>query len=212
MSRGNGKMRIFLDDRDYSRFIELLADVVEEFDLECWNYCVMPNHFHATVCPRRPNISAAMQKLDGEYAKWWNRRHGRVGHTSQGRYKDQLVQREGYLLAVGRYVVRNPLRAALVRDPAEWRWSSYAATMGSVAAPPFLSVDSTLSLFGEDDPAVLRERFRAFVLADLQGPCTEERIRSSERVLGDKTFKLLMRAEMRERAADPSPDLELRVL
>ena len=124
MSRGNGRMHIFLDADDYQQFIYFLSDVVEEFAMQCWNYCLMPNHYHATLQPSRADLSEAIRRLNGVYAQWWNRRHGRVGHVFQGRYKDQIVQREGYLLTLSRYVVMNPVRAQLVVHPGDWRWSS----------------------------------------------------------------------------------------
>ena len=133
MSRGNGRMGIFLDDADYRQFVHLLGEAVERFDIRCWNYCVMPNHYHATLQPTRTNLSEAIRCLNSGYAQWWNRRHGRVGHVFQGRYKDQVVDRETYLLTLSRYVVMNPVRAGLVERPGDWPWSSYRATVGENA-------------------------------------------------------------------------------
>src|ERR1041384_7012400 len=83
MSRGNGRMRTFLDDRDYRTFLRILADVVTFFDVECWDYCVMPNHYHLTLFPRKRNLSEAMRHLNSVYAMWWNGAHGNVGHVWQ---------------------------------------------------------------------------------------------------------------------------------
>ncbi|MEO5896400.1 MAG: transposase [Vicinamibacterales bacterium] len=193
MARGNGKMPIFLDDQDYRRFVFLLGDVVEEFEIECWNYCVMPNHYHATIRPRHANISIAMRKLNSRYAQWWNRRHERVGHAFQGRFKDQIVQEDSYALALSRYVARNPLRAGLVERPEDWRWSSYGSTAGIETVPSFLSVSSTLRMFGDADPDVLRRRFIEFVLEDAGDEAAADRIRSAERVIGTAAFKLEIR-------------------
>jgi putative transposase len=189
MARGNGQMTIFTDREDYQRFLNLFRNVVEEYSVECWNYCLLPNHYHATLRPTLPNISAAVQQLNGRYAQWWNRRHGRVGHTFQGRFKAQIVQRDGYALALCRYVALNPVRARLVDRPEEWPWASYAATVGHSPAPPFLSVDATLGLFGDTNRDMLQRRFAEFVVAGI--PCEEvdERIRSSQVVLGDAPFR-----------------------
>ena len=97
MARGNGRMRIFEDDTDYRYFVTLFGDIMEEFEIQCWNYCVMPNHYHATLQPTLPNLSRAIQRLNRRYAQRWNKRYDRVGHVFQGRFKDQIVQREGYL-------------------------------------------------------------------------------------------------------------------
>ena len=198
MSRGNGRMDIFLDPVDYRQFVYLLGDVVERFGIRCWNYCVMPNHYHATLQPSRPNLSDAMRVLNGRYGLWWNKRYSRVGHVYQGRFKPQIVQRETYLLELSRYVVNNPVRAQLVRRPEDWLWSSYRATVGLASAPPFLAYGATLSLFGQGDEPTLRARFIEHVL---RGPSDEgqaERIRSNERILGNREFKILVGRVMDE--------------
>lgn len=196
MSRGNGRMRIFLDDTDYRQFIYLLGDVVEEHDIECWNYCAMPNHYHVTLRPRRPNLSLAIKRLNSLYAQWWNRRHSHVGHVFQGRFKDQIVQREDYLQALCRYVALNPVRAGLAPHPSDWEWSSYAATVGVRTMPTFLSAPLVLGLFGGDDMRVMRDRFASFVLEPpATDACLDDRIRSNERILGSSAFKSAVRAE-----------------
>lgn len=192
MSRGNGQMAIFLDPADYRQFIHLLGDIVETFDIRCWNYCAMPNHYHATLQPSRPNLSTAMRRLNSQYAQWWNRRYSRVGHVFQGRFKSQLVQRETYLLELSRYVVRNPVRAALVEHPEEWPWSSYRATAGLTPSPPFLADAATLALFGPGDEPMLRARFREHILDAPGDEGLTERIRSNERILGNREFKILV--------------------
>jgi len=188
MSRGNAKMPIFLDDRDYRKFVFLLGDVLEPSAILCWNYCLMPNHYHLTLQPTRPNLSTAIKNLNGEYALWWNREHGRVGHVFQGRFKDQIVDRERYLLALSRYVVMNPVRAGLVAQPEAWFWSSYRATAGLSSAPAFLSTNLTLGLFGDEPEVTLQARFAGTIAMEVDAAVTDQ-IRSNERVLGSRAFK-----------------------
>ena len=197
MSRGNGQMAVFLDDRDYRQFVHILGTVVEEFGLTCWNYCLMPNHYHATLQPSLPNLSKAVHKLNSGYALWWTRRHGRVGHVFQGRFKSQIVDYQDYLLTLSRYVVMNPVRAAIVTRPEDWPWSSYRGTVGLSGAPSFLSVCSTLSLFGSGDQALLRERFVAFLARRSDDPSLLDRIRSNEPIVGSRDFKEAVRAGLR---------------
>ncbi len=192
MSRGNGRMGIFLDDTDYRQFVFLLGEAVEQFDVCCWNYCLMPNHYHATLQPSRPNLSEAIRRLNSTYALWWNRRHQRVGHVFQGRHKAQIVNREEYLMTLSRYVVMNPVRAGLVTRPEDWPWSSYRATVGLESAPAFLSTSSTLRLFGEAAETELQERFSSAVAAATDDAASLDRIRSNERVLGSRAFKVLV--------------------
>jgi len=176
-------MAIFLDDADYRQFLRIFADVADGFDLECWNYCLMPNHYHATIRPRRPNLSEAIRRVNGVYAQWWNRRHGSVGHVFQGRFKAQVVAHDDYLLTLSRYVVMNPVRAGLVKDAAAWPWSSYRATAGLATMPAFLKPSGTLSLFGQGPDTLLREQFVSFISNAVEDLAAIEQFRSDQRVL-----------------------------
>lgn len=206
MSRGNGRMRIFLDDSDYRKFQFVLGDVAEVFEVEVWDFCLMPNHYHLAVCPRRPNLSQAIQRLNGVYAMWWNARHKRVGHVLQGRFKDQVVHCDTYLSALCRYIARNPVRAKLVDDPSQWRWSSYRATAGLSPNPGFLTNEPILKQFGEGDGTGVRASYRQYVLSQTTEQHEEERFRSKERIIGDRLFK-------RQVSRDEVPDaLDLRIV
>ena len=87
---------------------------------------------------RQGNLSRLMQQLNGVYTQAFNRRHGLVGHLFQGRFKAILVDREAYLLALCRYVERNPVAAGRVARPEDWPWSSCQAHLGWVASPDWL--------------------------------------------------------------------------
>ena len=187
-------MQIFLDETDFRHFMNLFREVVEDFEIECWNYCVMPNHYHATLRPNQPNLSEAIQHLNSEYAKWWNFRHQRVGHLFQGRFKGQIVQCDTYLLGLCRYVALNPVRAGLTDRPEDWPWSSYAETVGLAAQRTFVNIEPTLRQFGHDDICVLQSRFAAFV-QNSGDQMIETRIRSNTRVLGDKEFRMSLKRE-----------------
>jgi len=182
-------MCIFLDESDYREFVYLLGETVEAHGVQCWNYCVMPNHYHLTLQPTQPNLSRAVARLNSVYAQWWNRRHERVGHVFQGRFKDQIVDQDSYLLALSRYVVLNPVRAGLTDRPEEWRWSSYRATAGIELPPAFLGSSSTLRLFGDAPDATLQPRFKDFVADQDHDATLADRIRSNDRILGPRAFK-----------------------
>ena len=180
MARGNGRMSIFLDDVDYRQFVYLLGDVVESLEIECLNYCVMPNHYHATLRPTLPNLSEGVRLINSRYAQWWNRRHERVGHVFQGRFKDQIVQQEGYLQALCRYIALNPVRAGLVDSPDNWEWSSYAATTG---LRPVAVVSSSRVI-----AAPIRTRRARNTASAIHGSCTRQRTRRAEH-RGSSTVK-----------------------
>ena len=190
-------MAIFLDDHDYQHFLFVLGDQVEDSAIECWNYCLMPNHYHLTLRPTKANLSEAVRRINSAYALWWNRRHQRVGHVFQGRFKCQIVQEQDYLLRLSRYIVMNPVRAGLTAAPDGWRWSSYRPTVGLYPAPSFLTVQTTLEQFGPGDEETLRARFRHFVTADPVHGWDTDPFRSTAPVLGDRTFVTSLRAAPR---------------
>jgi putative transposase len=162
IARGNDRGVIYLDDADRFAFLRTLAHVVDRFGWLCHAYCLMGNHFHLVVETPRPNLPSGMRQLNGRYAQGFNDRHGRCGHVFQARYRSILVQKDGHLLALCRYVVLNPVRAGLCRDPGAYFWSSYRATAGRAAAEPFLVTDWILGTFSATRNSA-QERYRAFV-------------------------------------------------
>ena len=160
-SRGDRREAIYEDDQDREAFLGVLAEVVERFNWICHAYCLMTNHYHAVIETAEENLSKGMRHLNGVYTQASNRRHQRVGHLFQGRYKAILVDRDAYLQELSRYVVLNPVRAGLVDSPGEWPWSSYRAMVGEGPVPKWLAVDGLLRDFGSTrKPACLRyQRF-----------------------------------------------------
>ncbi|RKZ27132.1 addiction module toxin RelE [bacterium] len=149
-TRGNAYQDIFLDDADRERFLEILGQTIERFNWLCHAYCLMTNHYHLLIETVDPTLSRGMRQLNGVYTQAFNRRHERVGHVFQGRYKAILVEKEAYLLELARYIVLNPVRAKMVKSPKGWEWSSYRATAGLNEAPPFLTVDWILGEFSDE--------------------------------------------------------------
>jgi len=162
MSRGNAKQTIFVGEADYERFLELLDATSSRFGVLCRSYCLMPNHFHLLLQPDTCPVSRMMQQLNSAYSQSFNRRHERVGHVLQGRFKALLVDRDEYFLQLLRYIVLNPVEAGLVDDPGAWPWSSYRATGGLSKAPSFLALDDVWRMFATSECEAQR-RFVAFV-------------------------------------------------
>jgi putative transposase len=168
-SRGNERRDIFHSDRDRLRFLELLGETARRYNWIVYAYVLMSNHFHLVVETPEVTLSKGMHWLNGKYAQWFNRTRGRVGHLFQGRPKALLIEKEGYLLTVLRYVVLNPVRARMVPRPEEYLWSSYRATAGYDASPPWLASDSVLQHFAPDH-AQAQAFYREFVDQRLDDP------------------------------------------
>ena len=147
-SRGDGCEDIYLFDADREAWLDVFAAVCKRFNWVCHAWCQMTNHYHILVETPEANLAQGMRQLNGVYTQRFNRAHARVGHVFQGRYKAILVERDSYLLELARYVVLNPLRAKMVRRLEAWPWSSYPATCGQAASPPWLQTDWILGQFG----------------------------------------------------------------
>ncbi len=165
-TRGNAYQDIFLDAVDREKFLEILAQTIERFNWGCHAYCLMTNHYHLLIETIDPTLSRGMRQLNGVYTQAFNRRHDRVGHVFQVRYKAILVEKEAYLLELARYIVLNPVRAKMVKAPEEWNWSSYRATAGLDKAPSFLPTDWILSQFADEREKAQR-LYRRFVAEGL---------------------------------------------
>jgi REP element-mobilizing transposase RayT len=161
-SRGNNRCDIYLGDADHLMFLGIFTEAVRRFRWIVHAYTLMTNHFHLVLETPEPTLSRGMKWMNGKYAQWFNKRHKRSGHLFQGRFKGFLVEKESYLLALIRYVALNPVRAGMVERPEEYRWSSYRATAGYEAAPPWLTTDWALGSFGKD-LATQQAGYRQFI-------------------------------------------------
>lgn len=130
--RGNGRQRVFFEDADYALYLSLLAENCRAAGVECWGFCLMPNHIHAILVPGNADgLRAALAPTHRRYAGLINARRRKTGHFWQGRY-GAAVMDEGHLAAAFRYILRNPVAARLAASPEKWRWSSARAYLKGV--------------------------------------------------------------------------------
>lgn len=198
-SRGNARNAIFMDDEDRALFLGCLGEVVARFGWICHAYCLMDNHYHLLVETPESNLSLGMRQLNGVYTQRFNRRHGRVGHVFQGRFKAIVVDRDSYLLELCRYVVLNPVRAGMVEQIEQYAWSSYQPTMGLAECPGWLETDWLLGQFAKTR-AVARRRYAEFVAQGVGLPSPWSAVRG-QAMLGPQAFVEKMRP-MLEAARD----------
>jgi len=188
MLRGNGGQDIFFAKKDRRRLLELLAEGTARFGFRVHGFCLMTNHLHLVLQAGEEPLARAMQNLSFRYTRFLNARMGRVGHLFQGRYKALLVDGDSYLLELVRYVHLNPVRAGLVKRPADWTWSGHRAYLGK-AELPWLTTDWVLERFaGRRDRA--RAGYAAFVREGLgEGHRPEFHAGAADaRVLADDDF------------------------
>ena len=134
-SRGNERKAVYLEENDFEIFLNLLNTVCSRYNWVIHAYCLMDNHYHLLVETPDANLSKGMRQLNGVFTQSINRKHGRVGHLFQGRYKAILVDKDAYLLALCRYIILNPVRAKMVNTPDEWLWSSWHCMVGKEPSP-----------------------------------------------------------------------------
>jgi REP element-mobilizing transposase RayT len=147
VARGNERRAIFRDDEDREKYLERLAHYREKFSFRVLAYCLMPNHVHLALRSSPFPLSRFMAGLQSSYTQWFNRKHGRVGHLFQGRYKAFLVQEDRYLLALVRYIHENPKRSRHAGGAGGARWCSdrfYRRGRG----PSWLDLDDVLVVLG----------------------------------------------------------------
>jgi REP element-mobilizing transposase RayT len=123
-ARGTGGIDIFLEDLDRADFLDLFTSTAERFAWVCHVICLMNTHYHVIVEAPQPRISGGMQRLNGTYARRFNRRHERRGHLFESRFVSWVVRDERHLTLACRYVLNNPVRAGLCRTAEDWPWSS----------------------------------------------------------------------------------------
>ena len=140
----------------------LLEQITMRFGWWIHAYCLMDNHFHVVIETPNADLSAGMERLNGRYAQAFNDSHGLDGHLFQRRFHAVLVESDGHLLELSRYLALNPVKAGLCPTPASWRWGSYRAVIGLEPARRFLSVDRALGCFNRDLGAA-RAALRRFV-------------------------------------------------
>ncbi len=184
-SRGNERKAIFRDDTDREKFLDLLGRAVDDFHLRLHGYVLMSNHYHLLVETPKGGLNRAMRYLNGVYTQAFNRRHRRVGHLFQGRYKAILVDKDSYLLELSRYIHLNPWRVKPPQDPFKYRWSSLRAYVGEAVAPRWLTVGEVLGEFGSRGTGGYRKFISEGMKTGVKTPWEDVR---GQMVIGSEEF------------------------
>jgi len=162
--RGIDKKTIFESDADRDNFLERLKNILTYSDTSCFAWALIPNHFHLLLRTGRAPISTVMKRLLTGHAMYFNRKHNRVGHLFQNRYKSILCQEDAYMLELVRYIHLNPLRAKIIPDLKfldKYTYSGHAAIMGK-KKNNWQDTDYVLKLFNPK-LSLARGRYREYV-------------------------------------------------
>lgn len=194
--RGNEKKDIFRDDADRSRFVQLLNQSVNIYTVKLHSYVLMTNHFHLLVETPLANLSEFMRHFNIAYIGYFNRRHSRVGHLYQGRYKSILVEKNEYLSILSRYIHLNPVRIKSLQNREQrerykqlisYPWSSLAGYLSKRKRQHFVQYALVLSEYGgETDKA--RKAYRKVLIEEMtQGRGVYEEV-VGQSVIGSDEF------------------------
>lgn len=175
--RGNSKQEIFHDNEDFIRFLDTLDRYKAKTNLKVYGWCLMNNHVHLLLEKGEEELSATMKRIGVSYVWFYNRKYETVGHLFQDRFKSEIVDSDQYLMTVIRYIHQNPVKAGLVKNPADWKWSSCSEYYGKKTHYAHL-LDSNfiLGMFAEDRNTAIRQ-FTEFNEAVNDDKCLDDDIR-----------------------------------
>jgi len=145
--RGINRQRIFEDDQDYQRFLQILEDAKKKSEYEIYGFCLMSNHVHLLMKEGSEDLGVSFKRIGACYVYYYNWKYQRRGHLFQDRYKSEVVEDTGYFLTVLRYIHQNPLKAKMVAKYEEYPWSSY---MEYIKRARFCITNYALELFHQE--------------------------------------------------------------
>mgnify|MGYP000439288526 CR=1 FL=1 len=126
IQRGNNRQPCFASEHDFCNYAHWLKEYAAQFSVDIHAWVFMSNHVHLLATPHQADaISLMMQAIGRRYVRFFNKQYQRTGTLWEGRFKSCLIQSDRYLLQCYRYIELNPVRAAMVADPADYVWSSY---------------------------------------------------------------------------------------
>ncbi|MEA4961018.1 REP-associated tyrosine transposase [Lutispora sp.] len=188
MLRGINRQNVFEDEQDIERLLETIKKYKEVSKCEIYAYCIMTNHFHMLVKEVDESISDTIKRISSSYVFWYNKKYERCGHLFQERFKSETVENDEYFLIVLRYIHQNPMKAGIVKDIAQYKWSSYREYIGK---PNIISPDFALDMFSPNRKSSI-ELFCSFNNQKNSDMCLEDdkKARVSDVELKQLLFKL----------------------
>ena len=156
-SRGNNREPLFRTPRDHLVFYRILHETTRDLHVHVLAHCLMPNHFHLLLETGISQLSRCMQRVKSRYAVYVNTVHGRSGHVFEKRFHAVPVLCQQQLVAVTRYIARNPVAAGLCAHPEDWEWGSARLASAQETPPPWLATGRLRALLGLEPSSLWRE-------------------------------------------------------
>ncbi|GBE06323.1 MAG TPA: hypothetical protein ENH45_03220 [Nitrospirae bacterium] len=194
--RGNARKEIYKDDKDRKTFLELLVESAKIYNVKIYSYVLMNNHFHLLIQTPVGNLSEFMRHFNIRYTSHYNRRHKRVGHLYQGRYKGILVDKETYLAIISRYIHLNPVKVKGVKGKPEkekeqyltkYRWSSLSGYLNRRKKQEFIEYGEVLEEYGGDNDRG-RRAYRNMIGLELSAKTDIKETIIGQSILGSEKF------------------------
>jgi putative transposase len=183
--RCNNKEFLFTTDENFAVFFDILKKYKERYLLKLYCYAIMANHFHLIVEPANPDsLSQSMREILTNYSKWYNKKNQRRGHIWESRYKACIIENDSYAFGCMRYIDLNPVRAGIVTDPKDYKWSThrYYAYGESNILIDTLPLYETISPYDK----TRRRKYREFVITPFDSEEAKELYTS--RFIGSSIF------------------------
>jgi putative transposase len=150
-------MDVFRGPADRDAYLHLMRQQSERFGLQFLAWCLMSNHVHLLVVPKREDsLAKGIGEAHRLYTRGVNFSEGVRGYLFQGRFGSCVLD-ERHLLAAARYVELNPVRARMVKSPEEYEWSSARFHLDGRRKDPLVT-DRTLMGMVEDWRELLSEK------------------------------------------------------
>ncbi len=186
ITRGNQRQKIFREDEDYNKYLEILSRYKSQYKYRLYAYVLMNNHVHLLIEIRDNPLSKIQQGINQSYTIYFNKKYNTVGHLFQGRYKAILCDKEAYLLSLIKYIHLNPVSAGTVKVPEEYKWSSHINYIGREKGG-IIDIDQVLRMFSEDKTKA-RRLYRAYINDGIKVKKEDIYRTADQRILGDESF------------------------
>ena len=162
MLRGANRQEIFHDEEDCKKFLEIIGKYKGVSEVGVFAWCLMNNHVHLVLKEGNEPISTTMKRIGVSFVWYYNWKYRTTGHLFQDRFRSENVETHKYLLTVIRYIHQNPVKAGIVNQADEWKWSSCLGYYGKDIHPTNLLDDDFIFKLLSTDLTIAKKRFKEF--------------------------------------------------